>query len=146
LAVKAVISIPFRPGGMALITSFYDKHHGWAGPDVARWALDLSEDEEFGIFEQADDRELSDEGVSLYGIPLGPRCQVLPSGTPCQQIAKFTDSGSHWHGFPAGPLDRNLDPPHPPSRPLPKDALQKMVDAQLLTREERKRLLKGKHA
>jgi hypothetical protein len=124
---------------------YYDKHHGWAGPDAARWALDLSENEEFGIFEQADDLELSDDGGSLYGIRLVPERQVIALGTLRQQIAKFTDSGPHWHGFPLGPLDRNLDPPHPPPRPLPKDALQKMVDAQLLTGEERKRLLKGKH-
>ncbi len=36
------------------------------------------------------------------------------------------------------------DTPHPPERPLPRDALQRMVDAQLLTNPERKRLLKGK--
>jgi hypothetical protein len=124
---------------------FYDKHHGRGGPEAARWALDLSENEEFGIFDQADDLELSDDRGSLYGIRLGPEGQVIALGTLRQQIAKFTDSGPHWHGFPLGPLDRNLNPPHPPERALPKDALQKMVDARLLTREERKRLLKGKH-
>jgi hypothetical protein len=105
----------------------------------------LSEEEEFGIFEQADELELSDDRGHLYGIRLGPDRQVLPLGTHRQQIAKFHDSGPHWHGFPLGPLDRDLDPPHPPERALPKDALQKMVDVGLLTREERRRLLKGKH-
>jgi hypothetical protein len=124
---------------------FYDKHHGRGGPEAARWALDLSEGEEFGIFEQADELELSDDHGNLYGIRLGPDREVLVLGTLRQQVAKFTDSGPHWHGFPLGPLDGNLDPPHPPERALPKDALQKMVDAGLLTREERRRLLKGKH-
>ncbi|MGP0069248.1 MAG: hypothetical protein ACLQGP_37315 [Isosphaeraceae bacterium] len=124
---------------------FSDKHHGRGGPETAQWALDLSEDEEFVIFDRADDLDLSDDRGSLYGIRFGPERQVIALGTLRQQIAKFTDSGPHWHGFPLGPLDRNLHPPHPPERALPKDALQKMVDAQLLTREERKRLLKGKH-
>ena len=112
---------------------------------MAKWALDLGENEEFGIFDQADDLELSDDRGNLYGIRLGPERQVLVLGTHRQQIAKFTDSGLHWHGFPLGPLERNLDPPHPPDRALPKDALRKMVDAGLLAREERKRMLKGKH-
>ncbi len=124
---------------------FYDKHHGRGGPEVARWALNLSEDVEFGIFDQADELELTDDRGSLYGILLGPDRQVLILGTLRQQVAKFTDSGPHWHGFPLGPLDRNLAPPHPPERALPKDPLQKMVNAGLLTREERRRLLKGKH-
>jgi hypothetical protein len=128
---------------------FYDKHHGRGGPEAAQWALDLGEDEEFGIFDQADDLELSDEHGNLYGIRLDlqPQRRILALGTLRQQVAKFPRAhvGQEWHGFPLGPLDRNLDPPHPPERALPKDALQKMVDAQLLTREERKRLLKGKH-
>ncbi len=124
---------------------FYDKHHGRGGPEAAQWVLDLSEIEEFGIFDQAEDLDLSDDRGNLYGIRFGPERQVRVLGTHRQQIAKFTDSGPHWHGFPLGPLDPNLDPPHPPERALPKDALQKMVDAHLLTREERKRLLKGKH-
>jgi hypothetical protein len=128
---------------------FYDKHHGRGGPEAAQWTPDLSEDEEFGIFDQADDLDLSDGHGNLYGIRLGPEPErrVLALGTLRQQIAKFPEAlgRPHWHGFPLGPLEKNLDPPHPPERALPKDALQKMVDARLLTREERKRLLKGKH-
>lgn len=125
----------------------YDKHHGRGGPKASQWALDVSEDEEFGIFDQADDRNLSDDRGNLYGIRLGPEPehQILSLGTLGQQIAKFEDSGPHWHGYPLGPLEDNLDPPHPPKRTLPRDVLQKMVDAQLLTKEQRKRLLRGKH-
>jgi hypothetical protein len=124
---------------------FYDKHHGRGGPEAARWALDVSEDEEFGISDQADNLDLSDDHGNSYGVRIGLEHQVLVLGTLRQQIARFHDSGPPWHGFPLGPLDNHLDPPHPPQRPLPKDALQKMVDARLLTREERRRLLKGKH-
>lgn len=124
---------------------FYDKHHGRAGPGVARWALDLSNEEEFAIFDQADTLELSDHAGNLYGLRLGQDRRVLAIGTLQQQVARFTDSGPHWHGYPLGPIDPGLEYPHPPERPLPRDPLQKMVDAQLLSREERKRLLKGKH-
>jgi hypothetical protein len=67
-------------------------------------------------------------------------------GTLRQQIAKFprAHARQEWHGFPFGPVDRGLAPPHPPGRPLPRDALQSMVDAALLTGAERKRLLRGK--
>jgi hypothetical protein len=127
---------------------FYDKHHGRGGPEAAQWALDLSENEEFGIFDQADLLDLSDDRGNLYGIRLGlePERQVLALETLRQQIAKFPRArvGQEWHGFPFGPIDGNLAPPHPPNRPLPKDALQKMVDARLLTGADRRRLLKGK--
>lgn len=125
---------------------FYDKHHGRAGPKVARWALNLGEDEEFGIFNRADELELSDAKGNLYGVRLDPDGQLIALGTLRQQVAKFTDSGPHWHGFPLGPLERSVTSPLPPERPLPKDALQRMVATGLLTNEARKRLSKGKHA
>lgn len=127
---------------------FYQKHHGRGGPEAAQWATDVDEEEEFGIFNQADSFDTTDHQGSLYGIRLRlePNRQVLVLGTVGQQVAKFPEAstGPHWHGFPLGPLQKNLDTPHPPERPLPRDALQKMVDAQLLTNPERKRLLKGK--
>jgi hypothetical protein len=127
---------------------FYDKHHGRGGPVAARWATDLLEEEEFGSFDQSDSFDFSDRHGNLYGIHLRtqPIREVLLLGTLGQQVAKFPESanGPHWHGYPLGPLLSNLDPPHPRERPLPRDALQKLVDAQLLTRTERTRLLKGK--
>ncbi len=96
---------------------FYDKHHGWAGPEVARWALDLSEEDEFLIFDRADELNLSDAKGNLYGVRLDPQRQVIALGTLRQQVAKFTDSGPHWHGFPLGPLERSAASPLPPERP-----------------------------
>ena len=126
---------------------FYDKHHSWAGPEEARWSLDITEVEEFGIFSQADDLELTDaQGRHLYGVRSGPEGTLLPLGTRSQQVAKFHDSGPHWHGFPLAPLERNPDPPHPPVRAVPPEVLDRMVIAMLLTKTQRKRLLKGKHA
>ena len=85
-------------------------------------ALNLSEDVEFGIFDQADELELTDDRGSLYAILLGPDRQVLILGTLRQQVAKFTDSGPHWHGFHTGGSTGTSPPPHPPERALPKVA------------------------
>jgi hypothetical protein len=128
---------------------FYDKHHGRGGPEAARWLPELSDEEEFGIFDQADLLELSDEHGNLYGISIGPEPdrEVRYLGTLRQQVAKFPAShpGAHWHGFPLGPLEGDYDPPHPPRRALPQDALRKMVARGLLDNTQRKRLLKGKN-
>ena len=128
---------------------FYDKHHGRGGPEAARWSPEFSEDEEFGIFDQADLLELSDDQGNLYGISIGPEPEreVRNLGTLRQQIAKFPVShpGAPWHGFPLGPLERTRDGPRPPIRPLPRDALSKMVANGLIDRSQQKRLSKGKH-
>ena len=81
-----------------------------------------------------------------FAFAWSQNASVLALGTAGQQVAKFPEAstGPHWHGFPLGPLRKNLEPPHPPERPIPRDALQSMVDAHLLTNPERKRLLKGK--
>ena len=78
---------------------FYDKHHGRGGPEAARWATDILEEEEFGIFDQADRLDLSDKQGNLYGIRLRTLRQreVLLLGTLGQQVAKFPEalSGPH---------------------------------------------------
>ena len=123
----------------------YDKHHGRGGPDVARWALDLDDAEEFGIFDRADWLELSDEAGNLYGLRSGADGGILDLGTMRQQVAKFPHAGPNqpWHGFPLGPLNES-GRPHPPNRPLPKDVLLAMEVSGLLNRAQRKRLEKGK--
>ena len=107
---------------------FYDKHHGRGGPQAARWLPELSDDEEFAVFDQADLLNLSDEQSNLYGIRIGPEPEreVLILGTLGQQIAKFPASraGSPWHGFPLGPLEGNYDPRQPPRRALPREGAE----------------------
>jgi hypothetical protein len=128
---------------------FYDKHHGRGGPEAARWSPDLTDEQEFGIFDQADLLDLSDEQGNLYGINIGPEPEreVRNLGTLRQQVAKFpiSHAGSPWHGFPLGPLEGDYDPPHPPRRALPREALTKMVENGLLNGAQRRRLLKGKN-
>jgi hypothetical protein len=128
---------------------FYDKHHGRGGPEAAQWSPELSEAEEFAIFDQSDVLDLSDEQGNLYGLSIReePERQVRYLGTRRQQIAKFPFShpGAPWHGFPLGPLERTRDGPRPPIRALPQDALSKMVASGLIDGQQRRRLLKGKH-
>ncbi len=70
---------------------FYDKHHGRGGPEAAAWAHDVTEDDEFGVFNQADLLDLSDEHGNFYGIWLQtePQREIRFLGTLRQQIAKF---------------------------------------------------------
>lgn len=113
------------------------------------WSPDVSNDEEFGIFDQADLHEFSDQKGNLYGISVGhgPNREVRYLGTLNQQIAKFPVAhvDAPWHGFPLGPLEKRLNLPLPPDRPLPNDALLKMVNAGFLDNRQRKRLLKGRN-
>jgi hypothetical protein len=126
---------------------FYDKHHGRGGPKAARWSPGLSDEEEFEIFDQADLLEISDANGNLYGIGVGPEPnrEVRLLGTLRQQIAKFprAHAGAPWHGYPLGPLEQRSGIPRPTERALPKDALRKMVEVNLIDNSQRKRLLRG---
>ena len=70
---------------------FSDKHHGRGGPEAGRWAMDLSEDEEFSIFDQADTLDLLDSQGNLYGLRGMPQ-ELLALGTLDQIVAKFPRS------------------------------------------------------
>lgn len=45
-----------------------------------QWVLDLNEIEEFGIFDQAEDLDLSDDRGNLYGIRFGPEHRFVSWG------------------------------------------------------------------
>jgi hypothetical protein len=124
---------------------FYDEHHGRGGPEVAQWAEDLSEAEEFGIFDRSDELDLSDDAGNLYGLRIGPDLEILELGTLKQQVAKFPHAhpDQPWHGFPLGPL-KPARQPQPPTREIPRDALRKMEERGLLDAAQRKRLERGK--
>jgi hypothetical protein len=128
---------------------FYDEHHGRGGPEAARWAPNVSDDGEFGIFDQADFHQLSDQRGNLYGISVGPGAvgEVRYLGALKQQVAKFpiAREGTPWHGYPLAPLENSLDFPRPPERALPNEALLRMVEVELLDNRQRKRLLKGRN-
>ena len=124
---------------------FHQKHHGRGAPDAARWSPDLSEADEFQIFDEADLHDLSDETGDLYGLRRDADGHVLVLGTRGQQIALFQKAheGHPWHGFPLWPLGDG-GPPNRQKMPTPGLALQKMEAAGLLSKNKRKRLQKGR--
>jgi hypothetical protein len=60
----SIHDIPTRKSGYRYL--FYDKHHGAGGHDAAQWLI--SRDEEFRVFDLADEHDLADDRQWLYGI------------------------------------------------------------------------------
>lgn len=132
---------------------FYEKHHGNGAPGASVWIHSLSEPQEFGIFNQADEFELADDRGNLYGLWIGEGGEIKILGTAGQLVAKFpvADPGQPWHGFPLWPLkkegrnDRNRNEEQlRKERPFPKEILIKMEAKGMLTPSQRKRLPRGK--
>jgi hypothetical protein len=142
-----------NPDGTPIVTCvnryqylFYVKHHGYGGKGDARWAENLSEVEEFGIFDLADERDLSDETGHLYGLwigwsPSGPPHQIFELGTREQVVARFwwAPENQPWHGFPLCPI-KGPERPNRSKQQLrpPKSVFKKMEGAGLLTVQQRR--------
>jgi hypothetical protein len=58
--------IPTKRGGYRYL--FLAKHHGAGSKSDARWLPELSRDEEFAVFDDADFHDISDEQENLYGV------------------------------------------------------------------------------
>ena len=128
---------------------FTSKHHGGGDQNAARWSLELSENEEFSVFDIADEHDLSDERHWLYGVFRKDNGELRDVGTVNQQMAAFpfTAEGQPWHGYPLWPIAEFAPGPlrgekHRP----PKEVFEKMVNVGLLTIRQKKRLWKGDHA
>ncbi|HLN32165.1 MAG TPA: hypothetical protein VK395_30830 [Gemmataceae bacterium] len=127
---------------------FTPKHHG-ADVNAAQWLLGLRMEEEFSVFDQADMHELSDQDGNLYGVLRGEEGNLLYIGTWHQQVAEFpvARAGEAWHGYPLYPLV-DLGPENrrgEKGRPA-KSLFDRMAHAGLISRRDRRRLLKGDHA
>jgi hypothetical protein len=125
---------------------FTPKHHG-QHPSAAQWLPALTLDEEFAIFDTADEHELSDEEGNLYGGQReGDSLRYI--GTWHEQVAEFpfAREGEPWHGYPVyplvdeGPENRRGDRSRPAGT-----VFSKMVHAGLINRSQRRRLMKGDH-
>jgi hypothetical protein len=83
---------------------FTPKHHG-ADPNAAQWLPALSLDDEFSVFDGADEHELSDEDGNLYGVRTDGEGGLRYIGTWNQQVAEFpvARAGEAWHGYPLYP-------------------------------------------
>ena len=137
---------PTGRGGYRYV--FTPKHHG-ADPDAAQWLPALTLEEEFSVFDGADDHELTDDEGALYGVLLDGEDGLRSLGTWNQQVAEFPAAreGEPWHGYPLYPL-KDQGPENRRGQQLrPETAVfNKMVGAGLITRSQRRRLMKGDHA
>lgn len=126
---------------------FSDKHHG-GDRNAARWSLELSEAEEFSVFDNADLHDISDDRQYLYGVlRMGDVLRKL--GTLKQQVAEFphADEGQPWHGYPHYPLQEVGPPNRRGEKCRPEKIVFEIMErVGLLTKRHRKRLMKGDHA
>ena len=124
---------------------FTAKHHGGGSRGDARWLPDLSEDDEFAVFETADRLEVQDVTGNLYGVqPIEDGLRYL--GTFGQQVAYFplASAGSPWHGYPLWPLNSEAAPNRRGNRyKAPDEIYDKMVEVGLISIRMRKVLKRG---
>jgi hypothetical protein len=126
---------------------FTAKHHGGGSAGDARWAISM--DEEFSVFNRADEDDIFDDDGRYYGVLRDADGELRDLGTWEQQMAEFpkTNQGIPWHGYPIWAVN-DIAPPNRASqkaRPA-KLVFQKLQDAGLITAQQRKRLYKGDHA
>ena len=138
--------VPTRRNGYRYF--FYDKHHQ-AGPSTdAQWLTEreLTREQESNVFDDADFHDLADATGNLYGMRRRDDTGRVPKlGTQHEQIATFPKAAATvaWHGYPVWPIEVHRPKDRP--RPVPRDALDHMVRAGLITENERRRLQAGKH-
>jgi hypothetical protein len=127
---------------------FYIKHHRPEDQSNSQWSPEVTQAEEFAIFDDADWHDFLDERQWLYGIQRVSESQVRTLGTWGQQMAEFPHARENesWHGYPLwplrvqGPENRRGDVGRP-SRAV----FLRMEAVGRLTPAERKRLFGGKH-
>jgi hypothetical protein len=126
---------------------FTAKHHG-ESEGAAQWSPDLSEEDEFAVFDGADDMELLDEEGNLYGALRDGEDSLRDLGIWGEQIAEFPCAAEEmpWHGYPLwainheGPSNRR-NQKHRPAR----EVFNRMVEVGRITALMRTRLMKGGH-
>jgi hypothetical protein len=85
---------------------YHPKHHGGGGPTDSRWCPDVSQQEEFTIFELADTLDLSDERNNLFNVRKSDDGKIHELGVFHEQIARFWGPSGNdlWHGHPLWPV------------------------------------------
>jgi hypothetical protein len=124
---------------------FYDKHHG-KDAGAARWRPELSRDQEFAVFNTADEHEVYDTRGWYYGVGRDSEGEILELGTWGQQVAEFPYArpGELWHGYPHSPLNEVAPPNRQKQQCRPhKDVFRRMESCGILDSRERGRLEKG---
>jgi hypothetical protein len=126
---------------------FTPKHHG-ADPGAGQWLPTLSLDEEFAIFNTADEHDLSDDDGRLYSVQREDEDNLRRIGVWNEQVAEFPapNEGEAWHGYPVYPLvDEGPENRRGEKSKPAKIVFRKMVRAGLIKESQRRRLMKGNH-
>jgi hypothetical protein len=79
---------------------FTSKHHGGGSAGDAQWAPDVTQSEEFSVFDDADFHEIFDDRSWLYGGLRSPTGELRDLGTWQQQIAEFPKTAAAWWDLP----------------------------------------------
>jgi hypothetical protein len=123
---------------------FTQKHHG--GHGEAQWLATLTEDDEFAVFDGADEMELADKAGNLYGAVPHAVNSLQPLGYYGEQIAKFWHQENRnlpWHGFPVWAITQG--PGKGQDHQPPKEVFDRMVTVGLINGAMRNRLKGAKH-
>jgi hypothetical protein len=118
---------------------FTTKHHG-GNKSEAQWDPELTLNEEFAVFDEADQANLLDKKGNLYGAVKVGADDLRILGTRGEQVAEFPAPSppSPWHGYPAFPLEGSNHEAAPP-----REVLTAMMKADIITKRGRRRLAKG---
>ena len=126
---------------------FAAKHHG-STAGAAQWSPDLSAEDEFAVFDRADEWELADEDGNLYGVLPHGEDSLRHLGIWHEQIAEFpcAAEGMPWHGYPLWPINHEGPSNRRKQKYRPEqEVLNRMVEVGLITKPMRTRLMKGRH-
>jgi len=128
---------------------FTKKHHGGGTSQDAQWHPELTRDEEFLVFDQADFHEICEDNGCLYGVLCSPEKKLRDLGTWLQQVAEFPEATASgpWHGYPVWAVNGDAPSNRANEKMRPsKMIFQKLEAVGLVTAQQRKRLFKGQHA
>lgn len=137
---------PTRKSGYSYM--FTGKHHGGGKADDSQWADDVTRDEEFSVFDEADYHDIFDDARRYYGVLPDENGGLCDLGTWQQQIAEFprANEGVPWHGYPIWAVNEHGPPNRSGQKIRPaKEVFVKMEQAGLITTRQKKRLNKGDH-
>ncbi len=140
---------PAQTGKHGYRYQFTAKHHGGGKLDDACWSQAVTPDEEFSIFDNADEQDIFDADGWYYGVLDDGKGNLRELGTWQQQIAEFPAAGAAvvWHGYPVWAVNGLAAPNRSGQHMRPaKSVFDKMEQAKLITARQRKRLYKGDHA
>ncbi len=124
---------------------FTEKHHKPGKSNDAQWLDGLSREDEFQVFNRADEKDISNDKGDLFGMRLDTNGTFLILGSRKEIIAKFpfAREGQTRHGYPLWPIAKVNFETNERKVPITKEVLMKMKEAGWITDRDRKRLSKG---